>query len=420
MKKNKNINIKFLESFIFIVIFIIMILSNTIYQSILLQEHLNKQDIEKGFIKLHDNYDGVHNKMSIIDFFKKPDSTEKMRKLYSNIINNNNLKYYEILGQNLEFIGKYTGNEMLVNGPKESINQKTTGDLITNGTLITPLKSLQLGEQASTYLNIEGKMNQGRYFLKKDYYFNSNNEVPVVLGSLYSNMYSIGDSFEAIYLGTIKLKCYVIGFFKKDSSFYINQKYTLDDKIVMPALNIESGLSVKSTKFEQILYSIKNDGYIPYNNDGEYNRSVDIINKIVNKVTIDWSYIGKTENPFKENPIKLSIKTANFIKILSWIISLILMVIIYKLEKQIYEVTNFSQDKRERVLLQTKKSTIMALQMFMLYIITCFIMSVCLKNNAIHYTLIRIQKQMVSFLLLGFIIIICMLNLYIKKNMRTE
>ncbi|HCL4548047.1 hypothetical protein EXM36_12415 [Clostridium botulinum] len=414
MKKNKSIYIKLLESFILVMIFTTTILSNTICQSVFLQERLNNQDTEKGFIKLHDNYDGIHNRMSIKEFFKKPDAIEKMRKLYININNNNDLKYYEVLIQNLEFLGNYTGNSALVNGSKESINQKI------NGNFITSLKSLQLGEKASTYLNIADKMNQGKYFSKKDYYLNSNNEVPVVLGDLYSDMYNVGDSFEAIYLGTIKLKCNIIGFFRKDSSFYIDQKYNLDDKIVMPALNIEPVLSLKNKKFEQILYSIKNTGYIPYNNDDEYNHNTTIIDKTANETNINWSYIGKNKNPFKENPINLSIETAKFIKILSWIISLILMALVYKLEKQIYKITNFSQNKKERVLLQTKKSIIMALQIFILYIITCFIMSVCLKNNAIHYTLIRIQKQNVIFLLLGFIIIIYMLNLYIKKNIRTE
>lgn len=410
MKINKNINIKLLQSSIFIVIFIITILSNTFYKSILLQNKLNKQDTKNSFIKLHDNYDGVHNKMSITDFFKQPDSTKKMKKLYSNI--NNNFKYYEISKENLQFIGKYNGNITFVNGPKEIINTKT------NGNLITPLKSLQLGEKASTYLNIAMKINQGKYFSKKDYYLNSNNEVPVVLGNLYHGMYNIGDSFETIYLGSIKLKCVVIGFFKKNSNFYIDQKYNLDDKIVMPELNINSESSLENKDFEQILYSIKNTGYIPYNNDNEYNNTIKMIDKIVNKINIDWSYTGKTQNPFKENPIKLSIKTAKFMNILSLIISLILILIIYKLEKQIYKTTNFSHDKRKRVLLQTKISAILALQMFILYLLTCFFIFICLKNNAVYYTLMRIQKQMIIFLLLIFVIITYMLNLYIKKKLK--
>ncbi|ACL77000.1 hypothetical protein [Ruminiclostridium cellulolyticum] len=414
MKENKSIYIKLLESIIYIMIFTIIILPNTIYQSKSLQEQLIKQDTEKGFIRLKDNYNGEDNGMSIMDFFKKPDAVIKMRKLYNNISSNNNFTYYEISRQNLQFIGKYTGYRNLVNGSEESINTETDGNLYT------PLKSLQLGKKASTYLNMEDKINQGKYFLEKDYYLNSNNEIPVILGDLYSGMYKIGDSFEVLYLGVKKFKCNVIGFFKKDSSFYIDHKENLDDKIIMPALIIDPRLSLKNKKFEQILYSIKNTGYIPYNTNDEYNHITMLINKIANEIDIDWGYIGKYNNVFEENPIKISLKTAKFIKILSWLIALVLTIIIYKLEKQIYKRTNFSQNKKNRVLLQTKKSIFMALHLSLLYAITCFVMSICLKNNAIYLTLIRMQKQMVIFVLFGFIAVTFMLNLYLKKNIRTE
>lgn len=413
MKKNKIILLKLIESLIFVVIFTIMIISNTIYQSVYLQEHLNKQDTQKGFIQLKDNYDGKNNRISIMDFFKKPDAIEKMKKLYINVNNNNALKYYEISSQQLQYIGNFKGNNILVNGNKEVINQKIDGNIIT------PLKSLQLGAKTSAYLNIKNKLEKGRYFSKKDYYLNLNNEVPVVLGSFYSGTYKIGDSFEANYLGAIKLRCTVIGFLKKDTHFSIKKEYILNDKIVMPALNIES--NIKNKSFEQILYSLKNNGYILYNNDNEYINITTIIDKIAAKIDIDWGYKGKVENSFKENPIKLSIKTVKSIKVLSLILSLILMVIIYILEKQIYKTTNFSPNKRERVLLQTKKIIIMALQMFVLYIITCFVIDICLKyNETMYFLLINIQRQLILFLIIGFIIINYMLNLYVKRNYKTE
>jgi len=119
-------------------------INSIIFNKVCLQEQLSKQDTQKGFIQLKDNYDGTNNRISIMNFFKNSDALEKMKKLYIDVNNNNALKYYEILHQQLVYIGKYKGNNICVNGNKDLINQKTEGKFTTS------LKSLQLSEKTGT------------------------------------------------------------------------------------------------------------------------------------------------------------------------------------------------------------------------------------------------------------------------------
>lgn len=410
----KNINIKFFQSLILIVIFSTTILSNTILQSIFLQNQLSNQEINNGFIKLRDNYDGLNGRMSIKDFFKQPDSYKKMKELYQDISNNNNLKYYEIATQRIEFIGEFTGDINQVVGGTESINKEINGDKIT------PLKSIQLGKTASEYLDFKNKINTGNYFEDSDFYLREDKLISVVLGDSYSEIYSIGDTFDVIYLGNIKLKCKVIGFLKKDSSFYLNEEFNLNDKIILPSLNVNSDKSFINKDFIPILYSIKNSGYIKYDSLNEYNTSISILNDIFNKVNIDWTYIGTDENPFKDNPINLSISTAKIINRIIWCIAFSLMILVYLLEKKLYNKVNLTKEKRSLLILQTKKTIFLSVQMFSIYIFSCFIIYEVLKNNPLSFLLIFIEKQLSIWILISIIFIVFMINKYIKKTINAE
>lgn len=409
MKLQRTIKLKCYESLIFILIFLLTIVSNSIYEAVSLQKNLNSQHIDTGFIQLKDNYDGFKGRLSIIEFFNEPNSLDKMKKLYIDIANDNNLKYYEILKQPLTYIGEYKGNPICTQG-KEFINKEVDGKLMTT------VNSLQIGYKTSNYLNIKDKIEYGEYFSEDDYLLDENKEVPVVLGYSYLENYNIGDYIQCDYL-FLNLKLKVIGFLKKDSKFSIEYEDFLDNKIIMPSLNIESD-NFSDSKFAKILYSLKNTGYIPYDNDSEYNYITTTVDNIADKLDIDWSYRGRVENPFEKNPVNISVKASKIIKISSWILSLILLILIFVLEKKRCDLEDFSLNKRDRLIMKTKIFGGILLQIILLYIITCFILWVCFRSNVIYSVLKNIQIRVFPIMLLSFIIIVYINNLHIEKSVR--
>lgn len=408
MKFLKKFKITFLKSLIFITIFSLMILSSTINSAVYLQEDLSMRNTDTGFIQLKDNYDGIKKRLSISEFFNESKSLEKMKNLYTEIITNNTFQYYEILNQPLEYIGEYTGDALLTLG-ESLINQEVDGNILT------PLQSLQIGYNTSNYLNMENKIEYGTYFSEKDYFLNADNKIPIVLGYAYSDLYNLGDSIECSYLGSIKLKLTVIGFLKKDSTYSIESENLLDYKIIMPSLNVENNLDLNNSDFTKRLYSLKNTGYIPYNNDIEYNYITTIINTTATKLDIDWSYRGKVENPFKKTPINISLESSKLIKILSSVLSLILFIIIYILEKKKYKSLDFSLNKRDLLILKTKLFCSTFLQIILLYLLTCFILWICFRNNVIYFILKSTQIKIFPVILFSFIIFYAT-NLYIEKS----
>ena len=106
--------IKFYQLFLIVIIFVLLILFNSLHKSVSLQSELNSLDSDNGFIQLKDNYDGNKNNLSIFEFFNKSGSLEKMMNLYNTISNDKDIKYYEILTQPLEYIGEYKGEIKLL------------------------------------------------------------------------------------------------------------------------------------------------------------------------------------------------------------------------------------------------------------------------------------------------------------------
>lgn len=65
--------IKFYQLFLIVIIFVLLILFNSLHKSVSLQSELNSLDSDNGFIQLKDNYDGNKNNLSIFEFFNKRD-----------------------------------------------------------------------------------------------------------------------------------------------------------------------------------------------------------------------------------------------------------------------------------------------------------------------------------------------------------
>lgn len=157
------------------------------------------------------------------------------------------------------------------------------------------LQSAQIGKNAYDFFTLENQVANGRGFENNDFIFDGK-IVPAILGHEYSDLVNIGDTIKFNYL-TKDILVKVIGFLKKDTSIAINNEiYFLDKLIVAPSLDVDFAPANKDDeRFQNILYSLKNWGYIKIN-DGEdyydYKNKVDEINNKLNlKYIVNQGYI---------------------------------------------------------------------------------------------------------------------------------
>ena len=119
---------------------------------------------KSGIVKIVDNYDTSNT--DIFDFLDEPEALEKLETMYDRLINNKIIKYYEIATQSIEFIGNYEKSlNLVVNDDISNINQE-----VLNGEVITPLKSLQIGNKTFDLLNIDKYVINGRSFIENDFF----------------------------------------------------------------------------------------------------------------------------------------------------------------------------------------------------------------------------------------------------------
>jgi hypothetical protein len=246
--------VKGIQTILLFIGFLIVTISNMLNISVEIQNRTNTyKPNKKGYIKLMDNYDGLNGNMTIMEFFSKPDSLKKLKLLYNELNSNKKFKYFEILNQDLSYIGDYKGSIEKVHGDKSFINQDIDGETIT------PLKSIQLGDKLSKIIKIKDNTIFGNYFTNNDFILNKQNEVNAIMGHSYINEYKIGDAFKVKYLGIINFKCNVIDFLEENTKINLdNYIYNLNDYILMPALNIKNTPAIKDgDMFAKILYSTK-------------------------------------------------------------------------------------------------------------------------------------------------------------------
>lgn len=412
---NKNFFLnKLKQSVILIILFVLTIVPSTIYNSIVMQEILNEDNSNQKFISLTSNYDGEDGRITLRTFIKDEHSTYKLKNLYNNITSSN-MRYHELSQNSLQFIGNFTGDtSFTVDEDPKSINVE-----IGEKTL-TQLKTTQIGYRTLEYLDINNKLSDGRLFTSEDYDFNDSREIPLILGNSYSNIFKIGDIFQARYLGVKDLNFKVVGFLKENSKIDSFLSYPLDNRIVMPSLNIDDNLISNNLTFAGLIYTSKNSGKIAYSNDDEYNTYMSMLKKMVEKENLEWNVIGSVENHFKDNPINISKKMARNIESISLFVSILLIWVIYKLEISEYKSINNQWSSRQVLIYQTKKSIILAIQAISLNLLIYFLILKSISNPSIELLLNRTEKYMSIFYLFGFIIVNFLIGKYLKKYTKSQ
>ena len=184
---------------------------------------------ESGDWMLTDDYDSRDS--SFEDFLKQKDAYDTLKETYEMLNNAFGGDYYDVGRQDIEYLGKFPGDEAYVSGGKDAMNQKI------NGQILSPLESLQVSYNFVCQKKMNELIGTGEMFGKEDYQRGAEQIIPVLAGASYQKIFKAGDTFQGKYLGEKDLKFQIRGFFKKDAGISLdNEEILLDRMLVFPSL----------------------------------------------------------------------------------------------------------------------------------------------------------------------------------------
>lgn len=198
--------------------------------------------ITKSLYKVSDNYVGEEETM----FFSRSDNVGLLKKLYE--------------WENAQTDFQY----LVMNRQSVAAARHNWPDCCKLGSEsdegLCILKSIQVNQRFFQYFDIS--LSEGELFQDTDYLLDE--DVPVLMGSAYRDVCSVGERFDLYYLGR-SVPCSVSGFV--DESCYINNgedvEY-LNNFILFPSLELTT---VDDAYFALKLYLDKTSGYIQTDDD---------------------------------------------------------------------------------------------------------------------------------------------------------
>lgn len=288
------------------------------------------------------------------------------------------------------------------------------------------MQSAQVGEKAYDFFDLENQVADGKGFKNSDFIFDGK-IIPAILGHEYSDLViNIGDTIKFNYL-TKDISVKVIGFFKKDTSLALNNKiHFLDNLIVIPSLDVGfAPVNEEDEKFQKILYSLKNWGYIKINAGEDYYDYKNKVDQISNKLNLKYIVNEGYIYPYIKN-ISNTIHSSKGVFLIASIFLFLILSVIFV---YIY-LWNFNRNKKMHAIhlicgcsFQRLKFRIYS-EIFILFILSfglsAIINKILLGENGVYWSeRLLLQKSMNQTTILLTILLICIcliLNIYLNKS----
>lgn len=123
-----------------------------------------------------------------------------------------------------------------------------------------PADTIQAVQISANVLN-HAKLSRGRYFKKKDYIYHENDDIPVLMGSDYEDIYDVGDLFQATYLYQ-EYTFQIVGFLQKGTEICAGERSSIADRfVIMPSFNINDN-NIEENDGYRIHYANKISGLV--------------------------------------------------------------------------------------------------------------------------------------------------------------
>lgn len=209
--------------------------------------------------------DGFYDGNKYTDFVSQPDYLSRIKNYYNQLNNTNDFRYLAMFNHHI--LLKDTGiPEEFIEGYEQGSKKKQT---IIDEEAYTAVKSFQMNKQALDYFGLVAE--KGNIWNEDD--FKDTTIMPVLLGSSYKNVYSVGDETTInFYRKTFTIK--IIGFLKENSKLFFNNntEFYLDKYIVLPYRDYGDPISKTDELFQQISYFAMVNGYIVTDNSPSQNQ----------------------------------------------------------------------------------------------------------------------------------------------------
>lgn len=229
--------------------------------------------IDGNYLEVFELYD-YSGYPSFEEAFKDSQLIEHLKKLNQQL--HSKYHYLEISLQSSQVIGHYDGDVRFVLDDDESMLNQVV-EIDGKQTYVTTLKTVTLDQKVAGILS--KYVENGRSFNSDEYTVVDEN-IPVILGSEYADIYSIGDTIQANYL-SLDVCFKIIGFLEEGTQFSISdQDIVLDYYICLPAFETNLEMNDQNEKFLQIYNLQKNCGFIQI----EDNCSEDMVEKYRNDI----------------------------------------------------------------------------------------------------------------------------------------
>lgn len=375
----------------------------------------DNKNIESIYLRVSDVY-GEKNQKTLSEFFSEKSALERMKEFCS--ILNKEFTYLEFDTQSLMVADNFHyKDEFRIDYGKDYFGE--------NDKVGISLQSVQIGKNAYDFFTLENQLADGRGFETNDFIFDDKT-IPAILGNEYSGLVNIGGTFKFNYLSkNISVK--VIGFLRQDTSIMLNNNiYFLDKYIIIPSLDVNFvPEDMEDKRFQNILYSLKNWGYIKINDGEDFydykNRVDEISNKLGLKYILNEGYVYPYINNISN--------TMNSSKGIFLIASVFLFLILSIIFTYIY-LWNYNRNKKNYAIhlicgcsfLRLKQRIYFEIfiQFILSLVLSSFINRILLGENSIYLSeRILLGQAMYQTVMLSIIIILAIcfvLNIYFNKS----
>lgn len=204
-------------------------------------------------------YDPFNSEIILRSFRNESDEEERLMRFHERLENNSYFRYLDLNSQSI-YIQNYSGPEKFVKGYAEG-RAELNKPVDINGNLYRSVNGMQFSELVFT--TFKPSLQSGRYFLSSEYKYREDQSIPLILGSEYKGIYSLGDPLNINFLG-LQSRARVVGFFNKDSYVFLAGDICyLNRQVVMPSLEfVYPALGAPIPDYLFPFYHVKTSGYV--------------------------------------------------------------------------------------------------------------------------------------------------------------
>lgn len=287
LKKSKIFTILLLIQLI-ISFFIINLVFHNINLMIESNNNLNESFKELRYYQMIDSFESQEQENL---YWLNENSLINLKSFYNLISKSDYYSYLEMIYQPLEIVDFHGIDKMYA--AYGSLSDVSDSNFIINNKIYTPIKNVMVNKK--TLENFQINITEGRTFNSSEFYWeNINSKVPIIVGSNYRYIYSIGDIIEGYYYQS-SVKFEVIGILEESAAIIREGNIiSLENYIISPMFNfINNPINRDEYDFQRILYLMKTNGTIIVDSDTNLNNFLSRLDNLRNQYNVfDIKIVG--------------------------------------------------------------------------------------------------------------------------------